>query len=143
MKAIEIVTLDPEVISPSANLMDAANKMKSLDIGILPVCNGDRLVGMLTDRDITIRAVADGLDPRSTLVEQAMTREVIYCFEDQDIEELAALMEKNQVRRLPVVDRNKRLIGIVSLGDVAVRHREQNLAGEILEHVSEHATASS
>jgi CBS domain-containing protein len=110
--------------------------MRSLDVGVLPVCDGDRLVGMLTDRDLTIRAVAEGRDPKITTVEEVMTPEVAYCFEDQDIEEAERVMEKHQIRRLPVLNREKRLVGIVSLGDFATKDDETR-AGETLERVSE------
>ena len=100
-------------------------------MGVLPVCNGDRLVGMLTDRDVTIRVVADGRDPKTTTVEQAMTRQVVYCFEDQDIEEAERVMEKHQIRRLPVLDRDKRIVGIVSLGDLAVKNDENRAGTEL------------
>jgi Mg/Co/Ni transporter MgtE len=100
---------------------------------VLPVCNGDRLVGMLTDRDLTIRAVAEGRRSKITTV---MTPEVAYCFEDQDIEEAERVMEKHQIRRLPVLNREKRLVGIVSLGDFATKDDETR-AGETLERVSE------
>ena len=106
---------------------------------MLPVCDGDRLVGMITDRDITVRAVAGGDDPRTTRVQQVMTPEVIYCFDDADVKDVARQMEKNQVRRLPVLNQDKRLVGIVSLGDLAVRMGREKLAGEVLEHVSKPA----
>jgi CBS domain-containing protein len=112
MQLKDIMTPSVEVISPEASIREAAEKMRHLDIGPLPVCDGDRLVGMLTDRDITVRAVADGRDPVTTPV-----REVI--------------------RRLPVLNRNKRLVGIVSLGDLAVHPGNQPLASEVLEQVSE------
>jgi CBS domain-containing protein len=112
--------------------------MKELDVGMLPVCgDNDRLVGTLTDRDITIRAVAEGLDPRTALVRDVMTPSVVYCFEDEDVEEAARLMKDNQVRRLVVLNRDKRLVGIVSLGDLAVDTGDEHLAGSALEAVSE------
>ena len=139
MRINEIITPAPEVIRPDAVLVDAAQKMKSLDVGMLPVCDGDRLVGMITDRDITVRAVAGGDDPRTTRVQKVMTPEVIYCFDDADVKDVARQMEENQVRRLPVLNRDKRLVGIVSLGDLAVRMGREKLAGEVLERVSEPA----
>jgi CBS domain-containing protein len=93
---------------------------------------------MLTDRDVTIRAVADGRDPKITAVEEVMTRQVAYCFEDQDTEEAERLMEKNQIRRLPVLDREKCVVGIVSLGDLAIKD-DENGAGATLERVSEYS----
>jgi CBS domain-containing protein len=128
-----------EIVHPDAALREAAEKMSQLDVGPLPVCDGERLVGMLTDRDITVRATAKGCDPNTTKVRDVMTPDVVYCFEDQDVETAAQMMEMRQIRRLPVLNREKRLVGIVSLGDVAVKTGDQNLAGEALERVSEPA----
>jgi len=136
MKVNEIITHDPQVIRPETALIEAAQKMKSLDIGMLPVCDGDRLVGVITDRDITVRGVAQGYDPKTARVQEVMTPEVIYCFDDEDVKEAAKKMEEKQVRRLPVLNREKRLVGIVSLGDLAVRTGKEKLAGEVLERVS-------
>src|SRR5262245_58570635 len=111
--------------------------MRHLDIGSLPVCDGDRLVGLLTDRDLTVRAVADGQDPRMTQVRTVMTPEAVYGFVDQDVQDAARLMEQYQIRRLPVLDRSKRLVGMVALGDMATHRGNQPLAGEVLEEVSE------
>ena len=137
MKINEIITHDPQVIRPETVLIEAAQKMKSMDIGMLPVCDGDRLVGVITDRDITVRSVAQGHDPKSVRVSEVMTPEVIYCFDDEDVKEAAEKMEEKQVRRLPVLNRQKRLVGIVSLGDLAVRTGKETLAGVVLERVSE------
>jgi CBS domain-containing protein len=139
MQLKEIMTHEVEVIAPEATLQDAAKKMQRFDIGPLPVCDGERLVGMLTDRDITVRAVAEGCDPKTTTVRQVMTSELVYGFEDQDIQDGTRLMEQYQIRRLPVLNRDKRLVGIVSLGDLAVSPGNQPLAGEVLEQVSEPA----
>src|SRR5262245_20979872 len=143
MKISEILTPNPQCISPETTLAAAAQKMKSLDVGMLPICENDRLVGTITDRDITIRSIASGADPNTATVRDAMTREIIYCFEDGDVEDAAELMEQKQVRRLPVLSRSKRLIGIVSLGDLAVRTQREKLAGEVLERVSEPAAFAS
>jgi len=139
MKLKDICTADPQCISPDANLVQAAQMMKSLDVGMLPICENDRLVGTITDRDITVRLIASGLDPRTTTVRDVMTPEVIYCFEEQDVNEAAHLMEERQIRRLPVVNKSKRLVGILSLGDLAVRTGKEKLAGKVLERVSEPA----
>jgi CBS domain-containing protein len=136
MQLNDIMTQYVEVISPELSIQEAAKQMRSLDVGVLPVCDGDRLVGMLTDRDLTIRAVAEGRDPKITAVEEVMSPEVAYCFEDQDIEDAERVMEKHQIRRLPVLNREKRLVGIVSLGDFATKDDETR-AGETLERVSE------
>jgi CBS domain-containing protein len=137
MQLKEIMTPGVEVISPDATIGEAAEKMRHLDIGPLPVCDGDRLVGMLTDRDITVRAVAEGRHPVTTLVREVMTPDVVYGFEDQDVQDAARLMEQYQIRRLPVLSRTKRLVGMVALGDLAVHPGHQGLAGEVLEQVSE------
>lgn len=139
MQLKEIMTEEVEVIHPDASLKDSATKMKDLDVGVLPVCDGERLVGTLTDRDITVRATAEGRDPTKTKVREVMTQEVVYAFEDQDVKEAAQLMEQKQIRRLMVLNRQKRLTGIVSLGDLAVDTKDQKLAGEVLERVSEPA----
>jgi CBS domain-containing protein len=139
MQLKEIMTPHVGVIDPEASVQEAAQKMKGLDVGPLPVCTGERLEGMLTDRDITVRAVAEGRDPRITKVQEVMTTEVIYAFEDQDVAEAARLMEQHQIRRVVVLNRDKRLVGIVSLGDVAVHAGNVRQAGQTLERVSEPA----
>ena len=139
MQLKEIMTHGAEVITPEATLQEAAKKMQRLDIGPLPVCDGERLVGMLTDRDITVRAVAEGCDPTTTTVREAMTPDVAYCFEDEEVHEAAKVMEQYQIRRLPILNRNKRLVGVVSLGDLAVSPDNRRLAGQVLEQVSEPA----
>jgi len=139
MQLKDIMTPGVEVISPQATLQEAAQKMEQFDIGPLPICDGERLVGMLTDRDIAVRAVANGWDPRTTSVREAMSPELVYGLEEQDIQDAARLMEQYQIRRLPVVNRDKRLVGIVSLVDLAIEGVNQALAGEVLEQVSEPA----
>jgi CBS domain-containing protein len=111
--------------------------MKELDIGSLPVCDNDRLVGMITDRDIAIRSVSQGHDPHADQAREVMTREVFYCFDDQSVEEAAAQMRDRQIRRLPVLNRDKRLVGIVSLGDLAIETGDDQLVGHALEGISE------
>ncbi len=111
-------------------------KMKELDVGLIPVCDGDRLKGVLTDRDITIRAAADGRDPAKTKVSEVMSKDIAYCLEEQEVEEAVSLMEARQIRRLPVLNQDKRLVGIVSLADIAVHVGDRDLAGETLEEIS-------
>jgi len=139
MKVRDILTKDPHVIRPDAMICEAARIMKQCDIGMLPVCDGRKLVGTITDRDLTIRGIAEGCDPLSTKVKDVMTPNVYWCFDDQDIEDAAQLMEEKQIRRLPIVNRDKRLVGIVSLGDLALRSQNEELAEEVLECVSEPA----
>jgi CBS domain-containing protein len=139
MQLKDVMTPQVEVLSPAATVREAAQKMKALEVGPLPICEGDRVVGMLTDRDITVRAVAEGRDPATTPVSEIMTPDVLYCYEDQDVHEAARLMAEQQVRRVLVLDRDQRLVGIVSLGDLAVYTGEEQLTSEVLEEVSEPA----
>ena len=125
-----------EDIPADATLMQAAEMMKQLDIGAIPVRENDRLIGMITDRDITVRAVAEGRDPKQVPVRDAMSRDVWFCYEDQSVESAARLMEEKQIRRLPVFDRTERAVGIVSLGDLAVRNHDDRLSAKVLERVS-------
>jgi CBS domain-containing protein len=112
------MTPNVRIASPDQTIRDAAQAMAEIDAGVLPVGENDRLVGMITDRDIAVRAVAAGKSP-DTLVQEAMTRDLCYCFDDQDLDDVADDMHANKVRRLPVVNREKRLVGILSLGDMA------------------------
>jgi CBS domain-containing protein len=140
MQIRKIMTESPETINCHATTIEAAAKMRDLDIGSLPVCDGERLQGLLTDRDIAVRLVASGLDASTTKVREIMTPDVTYCFDDQTLEEAAALMEAQQIRRLPILSRDKYLIGMLSLGDLAVRTRgteDGDLADEALEDISE------
>src|SRR3954468_8932396 len=120
MKIREVMTEMVELVDPDTVLRDAAQQMREAGIGFLPVGVDDRLVGTLTDRDITVRAVADGLDPKVARVREAMSKSLVYCFEEQDTSEAATLMAEHKIRRLPVLNSAKRLVGIISLGDLAV-----------------------
>jgi CBS domain-containing protein len=120
MNVSDVMTREVQVASPEQSIRDAAQLMMKIDAGTVPVGKDQKLVGMLTDRDIAVRAVAKGLGP-DTPVREIMSADVKYCFEDQSIEEVARNMADIQVRRLPVVNRDKRLVGILSLGDLAVR----------------------
>jgi len=133
----EIMTHNVEVVSPGDTLEQAARKMEELNVGPMPVCEGNRVVGMLTDRDITVRAVAAGCDPKATLVADVMTQEIISCYEDQDVRDAARLMEEKQIRRLLVLSRANQLVGIVSLGDLATEAGDPGEPGEVLKKVSE------
>jgi len=121
----EVMTRDAKLTHPDDTLQQAARLMKDCDCGILPVADGDQLVGMITDRDIAIRCIAEGKGPNARVTE-AMTQEVLYCFDDQDTQNVCQNMADIQVRRLPVMNRNKRLVGIVSLSDLA--RKEPNTA---------------
>ncbi|MGH7231386.1 MAG: CBS domain-containing protein [Nitrospiraceae bacterium] len=135
----EVMTRQVEVIHPDASLEEAAEKMKTLDVGVLPVCDGDRLLGMLTDRDIIVRGIGEKRDLKTVSIRDAMTPDIRYAFEDDSVEEAAMLMVENRIRRLVVLNREKRLVGIVSLGDLAVHTQDTQLSGEVLEYVSEPA----
>jgi len=136
MTVRQVMTRDVVTIEPEASLTEAARRMRGLDVGPLPVVDGGLLVGMVTDRDLTIRGAAQARDPSSTSVSEVMTRDVICCFEDDDVLRAARTMQQHQLRRLVVVDSSGRVTGIVSLGDLALRGGEA-LAGETLEKVSE------
>lgn len=133
----DIMTHNVEVVSPGDTLEQAARKMADLDVGPMPVCEGNRVVGMLTDRDITVRATAAGCDPKTTLVGDAMSQDIISCFEDQDVRDAAGLMKERQIRRLLVLSRANDLVGIVSLGDLATEAGGQGQPGEVLKKISE------
>jgi CBS domain-containing protein len=127
----DVMSRDVELVSPDMGIVEVAEKMASHDIGCIPVCDGERLIGMITDRDITVRVVGGRRDPSSCTVRDAMSEGIAYCFEDDDVGAAARLMEQKQIRRLPILNREKRLVGIVSLGDVAVKGSTQT-AGEAL-----------
>lgn len=137
MQISDIMTRNVQVIAPESTLDEAARMMRDLDIGGLPVCSQDRLAGFITDRDIVVRAIAEGESPESCKVSDVMSSQLVWCYEDSDVEEAGKLMEEKQVRRLAVVDRNKKLVGILSLGDLAVEGQDDDFAGEVLEQVSE------
>ena len=139
MKVQEIMTGDVKCIDPDTPIAKAADKMRDQDIGFLAVCGDDRLVGTVTDRDITIRSVAQGRDPRLAPVREIMTPQVFYCYEDDDVERVAQYMEEKEVRRMLILNRQKRLVGVVSIGDLAKTSSEKELAGETLGHIAEAA----
>jgi len=137
MKLDQLMTKDVVTVHPDNSVATAAKKMRDHNIGFLPVCDGDRLVGTLTDRNITVNAVADGKDPTATHVRDLVHSNVFWCFEDQDVRDAARIMEENQVRRLMVLNpKNKQLSGVVSLGDLAV-NADQKVSAKVLEKVSE------
>ncbi len=135
MKISDCMTREVRTISPERSIREAAQVMSAMDVGALPVGEGDRLLGMITDRDIAVRAVAEGLECEA-LIRDVMTDEVKYCFEDEDVAHIAANMADIQVRRLPVLDRNKRLVGIVALGDLACNNVGAKNVGKALEGIS-------
>jgi CBS domain-containing protein len=137
MQLREIMTADVQLADPAMKLKDAAALMRDGDFGLLPVGENDRLVGTITDRDITVRAVAEGKDPNTATVREAMSEGIRYCFEDQEVDEAAGLMSEEQIRRLPVLDRDKRLVGIIALADLATTLEAAEPAGKALSGVSE------
>lgn len=133
MKISDAMSRDVQIAAPNHSIREAARLMSTLDVGCLPVGENDRLVGIITDRDIAVRAVAEGRSP-DTQVRDIMSTDVKYCFDDQSVEEVARNMADIQVRRLPVLNRSKRLVGIVSLGDLALDTDEP--AAEALHGIS-------
>ena len=134
-KLKDLMSPNVKVISPEMSIRDAATQMLEGDFGMLPVGENDQMIGTITDRDIAIRAVAEGKDS-STKVRDVMTEGIVWVFEDESVEDAAKIMSQRQVRRLPVVDRNKRLVGIVALGDFAVESSEIRPAAEALSEIS-------
>ena len=134
-KLKDLMSPDVKVISPDMSIRDAAAEMRDGDFGMLPVGENDRMIGTITDRDIAIRAVAEGKDS-DTKVRDVMSEGIAWVFEDESVEDAAKMMSQRQVRRLPVVDRNKRLVGIVALGDFAVESSEIRPAAEALSEIS-------
>ncbi len=137
MQIREIMTKQVETVTPDTSLREAARMMRDADIGFLPVGENDRLVGTLTDRDIAVRAVADGKDPSSATVRDAMSAGTDYVFEDQDTAEAATIMSERQIRRLPVMNRDKRLVGVVAIGDLATRTTDDDVVGQTVEDLSQ------
>jgi CBS domain-containing protein len=130
----DAMSRDVRTVSPETTIKEAARIMADADVGALPVAAGDRLAGMVTDRDIAVRAIAIGKGPDCT-VGEVMTHDILYCHEDEDIGHISQNMAENQVRRLPVVDVDKRLVGIISLADIAREH-EPRETGEALQGIS-------
>jgi CBS domain-containing protein len=143
MQICEMMTTDVVCTRPDASVVDAARQMKKLDIGALPVCgDNEQLIGMITDRDIVIRAVADRRDLQEVKVQDVMTPDIQFCMEDQSVEHAAKVMRDQQIRRLVVLNRNRKLVGIISLGDIAVDTHDEELAGSALEAISQPAMPS-
>jgi CBS domain-containing protein len=134
MKVCDAMSRDVQVASPKQSIRDAAKMMAKIDAGVLPVGENDRLIGVITDRDIAIRAVAEGKAP-TTKVGDVMSHEVLYCFDDQDLEDIAQNMAEMKVRRMPVVNRDKRLVGIISLADLA-RREDSRTTGQTVSEIS-------
>jgi len=139
MKLKEIMTIDVKVVRVNDSLQTAARKMRDSDIGFLPLIDGDQLVGVFTDRDMIVRAIAEGMDPQAILGRELATSPAIYCFDDQDVEDATRLMRDNQIRRLVILSRrDKGLVGVVSLSDLAL-NVDGNLTEKVLQKVFEPA----
>ena len=136
MKLKEIMAQNVETVGPDATLQEAAEKMKLHDIGVLPVVEGKKPIGVVTDRDITLRAVASGADVTKTKVREVMTREPRFAYEDQTISEACELMEKNKIRRLVVLNREGGLVGVLSLNDVTIKGKETKRSAEVLRKIA-------
>jgi CBS domain-containing protein len=136
MKVSKYMTRNVQLVTPTQSIRDAAKIMAELDAGALPVQQDDRLVGMITDRDIAVRAIAEGKSP-DTPVRDVMSEEVLYCFDDQEVKEIARNMGDVKVRRLPVVNRDKRLVGIISLSDLPL-NEEPSLTASAVTKISKH-----
>jgi CBS domain-containing protein len=132
----EVMTTEVTTLLPSATVQDAAHHMKTLNVGSIPICEHNQLVGMLTDRDIVVRVIAERHNPETQQIQDVMTPQVDYCYEDQDVEEAAQVMQDRQIRRLPIIDRDNQLVGIVSLGDLAVKTNEEKTTAQALEQIS-------
>lgn len=141
MKVREIMTGNVIYSGENDSLTDAAKKMRSADIGVLPVQRGDQTIGMITDRDIVVRGLSAELDPKKTPVKECMTREVFCCSADDDVESAESIMEDRQVHRLIVLGDNDRVVGILSLGDLALKTHDEHLAYRALERICEPAHA--
>ncbi len=136
MLVSEYMTKSVEIGSPDMTLQQVAQMMREGDFGILPIGENDRLLGMITDRDLVIRAIAEGKDIKTTLANDIMSFNVLYCYEDQTLSEVTENFGKNQIRRLPVLNRQKRLVGILSLGDVAQANENPEKIGQTLDQIS-------
>ena len=137
MRVHQVMTEKVSFVDPDMRIPEIARRMRDEDIGSLPVAEDERLVGIVTDRDIVVRAVAEGQDARETTARQIMSAKILYCFEDDSIEDALRNMGDNQVRRLPVISRDKRLVGVVSLGDLSKAAQDE--AGDALKDISQSA----
>jgi CBS domain-containing protein len=134
----DVMTRGVRTLTPHDSVISAAQAMEEMDVGAIPVCDGDHLVGMVTDRDIVLRAVAHNRANDQTTLGDVMTAEPLWCYDDQSVDDVIEAMREAQLRRMPVVDRSQQLVGIVSLGDLAVK-ADEGQAGEALEQISEPA----
>jgi CBS domain-containing protein len=137
MKASEIMTTGVECIAPDTKVLEAAKKMKKMDVGFLPVCDNDRLIGTVTDRDIVLRVLAEGRPIRKTVARDVMTQNVFWCYEDDNVNNVARKMQEKEVRRMLILNKEKRLAGVISIGDIAKAQGEESMVGETVKHIAE------
>jgi CBS domain-containing protein len=137
MKIREIMTTNVECVPPDTGIQQLANKMKTLDVGFVPICENDRLAGTVTDRDIVVRCLAEGKDAGTCKASDIMTKEVFWSFADQDVKDVAKRMREKDVRRMLILNRDKRLVGVVSIGDIA--KVEEKETGKTLKDIAEAA----
>lgn len=133
----DVMTANPKLCTPETTLKDAACMMRDLDTGFIPVCEGDRIAGVLTDRDMVVRSMCKGHDPAQAKVRDCMSQDICWIQQDQDIKDAIAIMEERKIRRMLVMDTQKRLVGVLSLGDLAETQGLRSLAEEVLSKVSE------
>lgn len=136
MKIHDLMTADVTYVRPDTPILEVARKMRDADIGSTPVVDEDRLIGMVTDRDIVLRVIALGVDPAAALARDAMSPGILYCYEDDSVESVLDNMGDQRIRRLPVVNSDKRLVGYVSLGDLSLSGKRR-AAGEALQEISQ------
>ncbi len=136
VKVDEIMHRDARLIDPDTSVADAARKMRDMDVGCLPVWEGEKLIGIITDRDVTCRAIAEARDPVATTVRDVMSKDVAFCFEDQTAADAAHVMQENKIGRLPVFDHDNHLVGMLTLGDLAIN--TPLLTGQIVRAASAH-----
>jgi CBS domain-containing protein len=134
-KTKDVMTRQVDVISPEASIAEAALRMRTGDFGLLPVGENDRMIGAISDRDIVVRAVAQGKSP-DTQVREVMSEGILWAYDDDSVEDAVKIMSKHQVRRLPIINHDKRLVGIVALGDLAVNKAERQPAAKALAEIS-------
>lgn len=137
MKIREIMTANVECVPPNLSVTQLAEKMKALDVGFVPVCENDRLMGTVTDRDIVIRGLASGRDINSCTARDVMTNEIFYCFEEDNVKDVAERMRDKEVRRMLILNEQKRLVGVVSIGDVS--KVEEKVSGKVLHDITDAA----
>ncbi len=133
------MTSTVEVLPPTATIRECAERMRDLDVGCMPVRDREKLVGVVTDRDVVLRAIAEGLNPEQARLREIMSGDVVTCYEEDDVQQAAEAMEQNQVRRILVLDAEEQLVGILALGDLAVGGDDRALSGEVLGRVSDPA----